>query len=112
MKKTFFALVMALCLVLQASALDLWFTWTPNPSNEAVTGYVIQQATLPNTNFVDVVTAPGTTNVWPVRSLPNGSFKFRVVAVNGVGRSVPSAELVYPTNAPSQPQNFQLTTPH
>lgn len=108
MKKTLLILSLAFALVGSASAFDLYFTWTPNGTNEMVTSYVIQQATLPNTNFVDVVTAPGSTNVWPVKSLGNGSYKFRLVAVNGAGRSIPSSELSYPTNAPSQPQSFQF----
>lgn len=112
MKTRLLILALFLTMAFSASALDLWFTWTPNPTNELVTGYVIQQATLPNTNFVDVVTAPGTTNTWPVRNVGNGSYQYRLVAVNGAGRSTPSAVLAYPTNAPSQPQNFQFATPH
>lgn len=109
MKKALSILALTVLLVTSVSAVDLWFKWTPNPTNEMVTSYVIQQATGTSTNFVDVVTAPGTTNTWPVRGLGNGSYKFRLVAVNGAGRSVPSSVVSYPTNAPSQPANFQLT---
>lgn len=112
MKKILSVIFLSVFLVSAASAVDLWFTWTANPTNEMVTSYVIQQAVLPNTNFLDVVTAPGSTNTWPVRSVGNGSYQYRLVAVNGAGRSTPSAAVSYPTNAPSQPQNFQLTTPH
>jgi len=112
MKKILSVLFLALFLVTSASALDLWFSWTPNSTNEVVTSYVIQQATgINSTNFVDVVTAPGTTNVWVVRGLANNSYKFRLVAVNGAGRSVPSNVLSYPTNAPSAPTNFQFAVP-
>lgn len=98
-------------MVVSASALDLWFSWTPNPTNELVTSYVIQQATGTSTNFVDVVTAPGTTNKWVVRNLGNNSYKFRLVAVNGAGRSGPTPWISYPTNSPSTPTNFNFSTP-
>jgi len=108
MKKALSILLLTIMLVTSVSAVDLWFKWTPNPTNEMVTSYVIQQASGNSTNFFDVVTAPGTTNVWPIRGLGNGSYKFRLIAVNGVGRSIPSSVLSYPTNTPSQPTNFQI----
>lgn len=111
MKKFISILSLAMFIVVSASAFDLWFTWSPNPSSEAVTSYVIQQATGTSTNFIDVVTAPGTTNIWPVRGLKNNSYKFRLVAVNGAGRSTPTAWIAYPTNSPSMPTNFNFTTP-
>jgi len=77
-----------------------------------VTGYLIQQATGTSTNFVDAVTAPGSTNSWVVRNLnANNSYKFRLVAVNGAGRSLPSNVLTIPTNAPASPLDFQFTNP-
>lgn len=109
MKKLILILSLVMSLVVSASALDLWFTWTKNPPTEAVTSYVIQQATGTSTNFVDVVTAPGTTNVWAVRGLGNGAYKFRIVAVNGAGRSQPSTIVSFPTNVPSAPASFSLT---
>lgn len=109
MKKLILILSLVVTLAVSASALDLWFAWTPNPSSEAVTSYVIQQATGTSTNFVDVVTAPGTTNVWAVRGLGSGAYKFRLVAVNGAGRSQPSTVISFPTAVPSSPANFSLT---
>jgi predicted phage tail protein len=109
MKKLMLILSLAMFVVVSASALDLWFAWTPNANSEAVTSYVIQQATGTSTNFIDVVTAPGTTNVWAVRGLGNGAYKFRLVAVNGAGRSQPSTVVSFPTNVPSAPANFSLT---
>ncbi len=109
MKKLILIISLAVSMVVSASALDLWFTWTPNPSSEAVTSYVIQQSTGTSTNFVDVVTAPGNTNVWTVKGLGNGSYKFRIVAVNGAGRSQPSTVVTFPTVVPSTPANFALT---
>ena len=111
MKKFILISLLAVLTVYSAAALDLWFKWTANPASEAVTSYVIQQATGTSTNFVDVVTAPGNTNVWSVRGLPNGSYKFRLVAVNGAGRSQPSSVLSFPTNTPSAPADFQFTNP-
>lgn len=111
MKKLIFTSLLALFVAFSASALDLVFKWSANPSNEMVTSYVIQQATGTNVNFNDIVTAPGTTNTWAVKNVNNGLYRFRLVAVNGVGRSVPSVEIAYPTNAPSQPAQFQLIFP-
>ena len=90
---------------------DLWFRWTPNPSIELVTSYVIQKAIGTSTNFVDVTIAPGTTNIWAVKGLTNNTYMFRLIAINGSGRSRPSKELIYPTNAPSSPNQFQFTVP-
>ena len=111
MKKLILTLLLAVSLVGSVNALDLWFKWTANPSTDLVTSYVIQQAIGTSTNFSDVVTAPGNTNAWVVRNLGNNSYKFRLVAVNGAGRSVPSNVLSYPTNSPGQPQDFQFTAP-
>lgn len=94
-----------------ALALDLAFVWTLNPSNEMVTSYIIQKATLPSPNFVNVVTCAGTTNYGIVKGLGNGSYKFRLVAINGVGQSPPSNELSYPTNTPGSPINFNYAPP-
>lgn len=109
MSKILPIITLSLLLASTVLATDLWFTWSPNPTNEMVVSYVIQQANLPNTNYFDVVTAPGTTNVWPVRGLTTGGYGFRLVAVNGAGRSVPSLPIYYPTNVPSQPSTFQFT---
>lgn len=111
MKKFILISLLAVMVAFSSSAFDLWFKWTPNPANEAVTSYVIQQATGNSTNFTDVVTAPGTTNLWAVRGLNGSAYKFRLVAVNSAGRSVPSAVLSYPTNSPSTPTNFNFSTP-
>ena len=110
MKKLILISLLSVFLVASAGALDLWFSWTPNPSNEAVTSYVIQQATGTSTNFVDTVTAPGTTNKWVVKGIGNSTYKFRLVAVNGAGRSLPSSVVSFPTNTPSAPADFQLST--
>lgn len=93
------------------STYELWFTWKASPAYESVTNYVIEQVKLPNTNFVPVVTISGTTNVGVVRGLTAGTYKFRVVAKNGVGSSPPSDVLNYPTNSPSTLLEFQFTTP-
>jgi hypothetical protein len=90
---------------------DFWFTWKHNPTNEFVTSYVIEQSKSPNTNFVAVVTISGTTNVGVIKGLTAGTYKFRLVAKNGVGTSKPSSELSYPTNAPSAPLEFNYTVP-
>lgn len=90
---------------------DLWFTWKANPAYESVTNYVVEQAKAPSTNFVPVVTIAGTTNVGVVRGLTSGTYKFRLVAKNGVGSSPPSNVLNWPTNAPTTVLEFQYTTP-
>ena len=115
MKKIFatFALLVMFTLAWAAtpSTYDLWFTWKANPVYESVTSYVVEKATLPNTNFVAVITVSGTTNVAVVKGLSAGSYKFRLIAKNGVGSSGPSNVLDYPTNAPTTVLEFNYTTP-
>jgi hypothetical protein len=93
------------------STYDLWVTWRASPAYESVTSYVIEQAKLPSTNFVPVVTIPSTTNVGSIKGLTPGTYKFRVIAKNGVGSSLPSNVLDYPTNSPTPLLEFQYTTP-
>jgi hypothetical protein len=115
MKKILASLIIAATLTFSWSATpityDLWFTWKANPVHESVTSYVIEKATLPSTNFVSVVTVSGTTNVGVVRGLTPGTYMFRVYAKNGVGSSLPSNVLNYPTNPPTPMLEFKYTTP-
>lgn len=108
-------LILSSIIASPALGIDLYFTWKANPSAELVTSYVIYQANnIGSTNFGPfrpVSTAPGSTNVWPVRGLSPGTYKFRVVAINGAGGSLPSNEVTYPTNNPSKPLEFQITVP-
>lgn len=110
--KKFLSISLTLLFLSSATfAADFWFTWKHNPTNEFVTSYVIEQSKAPSTNFVAIVTVPGTTNVGVVKGLTAGTYKFRLVAKNGAGTSQPSSELSYPTNAPSVPTEFNFTVP-
>ncbi len=109
MKKLILILTIAASLIASASAIDLWFAWTPNQPAEGVTSYVIQQAVGTSSTFSDVVTAPGNTNRWVIKSVSAGSYKFRLVAVNGIGRSQPSSVILFPSTLPSAPGDFVLT---
>lgn len=111
MKKIFASLFAIMFIAASVSAVNLWFIWDANPESEMVTSYIIQQVKLPATNFVDVVTVIGTTNVGVVKNLKAGTYKFRIVAINGLGRSLPSTEVNYPTNTPTVVTNFQITVP-
>lgn len=109
--KTFMAIYLIMA-ALSVGAYDLWFTWTASPAADVVSNYVIEQAKLPNTNFVAVVTVSGLTNVGVVKGLATSSkYQFRIVAKNMAGASLPSNVVTFPTNAPSQISDFQLTTP-
>ena len=115
MKKFIVTLALFAVLVLQAAVsttYDLWFIWKANPPSESVLNYVIEKATAPNTNsFIPVVTISSTTNVGVVKGLTPGTYRFRLVAKNGVGSSLPSNILNYPTNAPSTAAEFNFTVP-
>jgi hypothetical protein len=111
MKKLFATCLVMAMFVLSVHAYDLWFTWTASPVAENVTSYVLERATLPSTNFIAVVTVSGTTNVGVIKGLTPATYKFRVIAKNGVGSSPPSNVLTYPTNSPSQILDFQFTVP-
>jgi len=102
-----------LCVFLVSTAVfavDIPFTWKLNPPMEMVTSYVIEYSRpgTVNSNFVPVVTISGNTNFGVVRGLPLATYKFRLVAKNGVGSSIVSQEITVPTNAPSQPIEFRI----
>ena len=107
MKKIFSTVLVLVMITLTMSAVDIWFTWSPNPPEEFVTSYVIQQKNMALTNaqFIPVVTVK--TNEGTVKGVGAGIWAFRVVAINGVGTSAPSSVVTVPTNAPSMPQGFQ-----
>jgi hypothetical protein len=102
----FLALSLLLSPLAATAAVDIWFSWNPNPEIELVSKYQIQQKDLMVTNsaYLPVVTC--TTNEGIVRGI-TGMKAFRVVAINGVGTSDPSAEVAVPTNKPSIPQGFK-----
>lgn len=107
-------LLSTICVLLVTAAVfavDLPFTWKFNPTSDMVTSYVIEYSRpgTVNSNFVALLTLPGTTNSAVARNLPLGTYKFRLVAKNGVGSSLPSEEIVVPTNAPTIPLEFKLT---
>ena len=111
MKKMLLTILTLSVFVSTALSLDLWVTWKPGNTNEFVTSFVVEQAKAPSTNFVAVVTFPGTTNVGVIKGLTSGDYKFRLIAKNSVGSSAPSNVISYPTNAPATPIEFNFTVP-
>lgn len=109
MKKILSA-VFALFISASVFAVDIPFTWKFNPISDMITSYVIEYARpgTVNSNFVAVVTILGTTNSAVVKNLPLGTYKFRLIAKNGIGSSVPTQEIMVPTNAPSTPLEFRI----
>jgi len=95
--------------VAQTVSYDAWFTWTPNPSYELVSGYRIEYQKLPSvTNWTFIKFVPSTTNSTVITSLqPGYIYKFRAFAVNGVGTGTNLSAIVQiPTNSPSVVTNF------
>jgi len=109
--KKILSIICILFISVAAFAVDIPFTWKFNPTSDMVTSYVIEYArpgTI-NSNFIAVLTLSGTTNGAIVRNLPLGTYKFRLIAKNGVGSSLPSEEISVPTNAPTIPLEFKIT---
>ena len=107
MKKTL-GLIIGMLAAVTVYAVDVKLGWDFNPANEMVDKYVIYQARGTNVSFIPVVTVPGTTNVGLVRNLVPGTYRFIVVAQNGVGNAPPSNEIVVPTNSPTATKNVIL----
>lgn len=107
MKKLFAIILVLMFLTASLGAVDIWFTWKANPDIEFVTSYQVQQKNLMVTNSAYIPVVTSTTNEAVVRGLKSGMWAFRVVAINGLGTSDPSAEVKIPTNAPSTPLEFK-----
>lgn len=112
--------VLALTLALTATVLsqtatyNVWFTWTPNPTYDLVTGYRIEYKKIPGvTNWTYLSFVPATTNVTVVTGLQAPYvYSFRSFAVNAVGIGTNLSNIIQiPTNTPSAVSNFSLTTP-
>lgn len=93
----------------QTAPYDVWFKWTLNPPEQAVTSYVIEQAkTAPYTNFIPIVTVSPLTNIGVVKGQTAAYAKYRIVAKNINGSAPPSNEVSWPTNLPSATTGFQI----
>jgi hypothetical protein len=102
----------------QTSTFNAWFSWTPNPAIELVSGYRIEYMRFPGANpgtntWQYSHSVPYTTNVTVVRNLTRGfTYRFRVFAVNSIGTGTNLSNVIQiPTNAPSAVTNYDLTTP-
>jgi len=96
--------------IAQTVSYDALFTWTPNPTNELVTGYRIEYQKLPAvTNWTYITFVPSTTNVASVKNLqPGFIYKFRAFAVNAVGIGTNQSAIVQiPSNAPNAVIDFK-----
>jgi hypothetical protein len=80
---------------------DVWFTWTPNPTNELVTGYRIEYKKFPVvTNWTFITFVNSSTNIAIVKGIQMGYiYNFRAFAVNtfGIGTNL-SNIIQIPTN--------------
>ena len=104
-----FSLILA-----QSVSYNAWFTWTPNPAHELVSGYRIEYQKLPVvTNWTYITFVPYTTNAAVVKNLqPGYVYKFRAFAVNGIGTGTDQSAIVQiPTNYPTMVPNFGPTAP-
>ncbi len=106
--KKLIGLIGALVLATTVCAVDVKLGWDLNPPHEMVDKYVIYQAKGTNISFVPVVTVPGTTNVGVVKGLSLGTYRFIVIAKNGIGMAPPSNEISIPTNSPTPTKNVIL----
>jgi len=107
-------LVMTALVIGQTATYDAWFTWTPNPPSELVSGYRIEYRKLPVvTNWTYLSFVPSSTNIAIAKGLQGGfKYEFRAFAVNGIGIGTTPSTIVYiPTNLPTAVSNYQLTTP-
>lgn len=107
MKKKLGLLIIGMLTAVAAYAVDVKLGWDLNPVHEMVDKYVIYQAKGTNASFVPVVTVLNT-NVGVVKNLVPGTYRFIVVAQNGVGIAPPSNEVMIPTNVPTATQNVIL----
>lgn len=106
MKKTI-GLIIGMLAAVTVYAVDVKLGWDLNPVHEMVDKYVIYQAKGTNASFVPAVTVLNT-NVGIVKNLSPGTYRFIIVAQNGVGVAPPSNEVMVPTNAPTATQNVIL----
>jgi len=98
--------------IAQTVSYDAWFSWTPNPSSELVTGYRIEYQKLPAvTNWTLISFIPSTTNVALVKNLqPGYIYKFRAFAVNAIGTGTNLSSIVQiPSNSPTSVIDFKNT---
>lgn len=115
MKKLFASLLLVVTLavaIAQTVSYDAWFSWTPNPTSELVTGYRIEYQKLPVvTNWTYISFVPATTNVALVKNLqPMYIYKFRAFAVNAVGIGTNLSSIVQiPSNSPTAVIDFRNT---
>jgi len=117
MKKTLLTVLLLGILtfaVAQTISYDIWFTWTPNPPSELVSGYRIEYQKLPAvTNWTSITFVPSSTNITLIKNLqPGYIYKFRAFAVNGVGIGTNLSNIIQvPTNTPSVVNNFNKLNP-
>lgn len=112
MKKLLMALCLFVALSKKVCAADIDFSWTPNPSAEMVSSYIIEYKRLPGvTNWTLLTSFPGTTNLATIKNLQAGyKYEFRAFAVNAVGKGTnQSTVILLPTNSPSVVSNFTGT---
>jgi hypothetical protein len=106
--KTFLSIIFFLGMVISARAVDVTITWDLNPPSDMVERYMVFHARDTN-SFQLLATVTGTLNLYTVRYLVPGKHRFMIVATNSMGTSIPSSEIVIPTNPPTQVKNVKTT---
>lgn len=107
-------LATTILVIAQTATYDAWFTWTPNPAHELVSGYRIEYRKLPVvTNWTYLSFTPSSTNIAVVKNLQGGfKYEFRAFAVNAIGTGTNLSNIIMiPTNVPSGVSGYQITTP-
>ena len=76
-------------------------SWTPSSSGCAATAYTVHAGAAPGLSNIAVVNLPITTTL--STSAPSGTYFVRVIAMNGVGASMPSNEVTVRVGALTPP---------
>ena len=97
--------------IAQTVSYDVWFSWTPNPSSELVTGYRIEYQKHPVVTNWTYITYISSTNVALVKGLqPGYIYKFRAFAINAIGMGTNLSDIVQiPSNTPTAVIDFKNT---
>jgi hypothetical protein len=106
MKRLFILFLAIVGTIGMVHAANVTLGWDLNPADEMIEKYFIYQASGTN-SFTLLTTIPGTVNLYTIRNVVPGKYRFMILATNAVGTSVPSSEIVIPTKSPSKVTNIR-----